>query len=350
VKGPQARFALERSIASGEPDPQSIVFTISWLELPGPKAPKQIGRDASCGTHQVCYLHGYRPARVDGESDDLPVPVPRREYGGPVLVSTALRERRSARGADPPRSGRRPAGYPALLMSGTRAAFSDGLSAMAPLLVGIVPFGLIFGIAAVESGVGPAAGIGLSVLVFAGAAQLATVELIGADTAPVVVVATALVINASHLMYSASLAPHFAGLGKLGRVGIAYGVTDQAYALSITEFGRRPMRPAEKVAFFMGATAALWLTWQVCTIIGIAVGASVPEAWSLDFAVPLVFLALLIPAVADRSSAAAAAAAGAAAALAAGLPFNLGVMIGAVTGVAAGVVTERLLPLRREEG
>lgn len=229
-------------------------------------------------------------------------------------------------------------------MSGTRAAFSNGLTAMAPLLLGIVPFGLIFGVAVVESGIGSGAGIGLSVFVFAGAAQLATVELIGSDTAPAVIVATALVINARHLMYSASLAPQFRGLSRLGRIGVAYLLTDQGYAVSIIEYRRRSLDLRNRVAFYVGAAFALWLTWQVCTVVGIVVGAGVPDAWSLDFAVPLVFLALLVPAVTDRSSAAAAGAAGTVAALAAGLPLNLGVMVGAATGIVAGVITERSLP------
>jgi 4-azaleucine resistance transporter AzlC len=229
-------------------------------------------------------------------------------------------------------------------MSETRTAFSSGISAMAPLLLGIVPFGLIFGVAAVESGVGAGAGIGLSVFVFAGAAQLATVELVGSDTAPAVIVATALIINARHLMYSASLAPQFTGLGRLGRIGVAYLLTDQGYAVSITEYRKHPMSTRQRVAFYLGAAVALWVTWQACTIIGIVLGAGVPEEWSLDFAVPLVFLALLVPAITDRSSAAAAAAAGIIAALAAGLPLNLGIMAGATAGIVAGVVTERSLP------
>lgn len=229
-------------------------------------------------------------------------------------------------------------------MSETRTAFSNGIAAMAPLLLGIVPFGLIFGVAVVESGVGAGAGIGLSVFVFAGAAQLATVELVGSDTAPAVIVATALVINARHLMYSASLAPQFTGLSRLGRVGVAYLLTDQGFAVSITEYRRHPKALRERVAFYVGAALALWVTWQTCTVIGILLGASVPEEWSLDFAVPLVFLALLVPAVTDRSSAAAAAAAGAVAAVAAGLPLNLGVMTGATVGIIVGVITERSRP------
>jgi 4-azaleucine resistance transporter AzlC len=231
-------------------------------------------------------------------------------------------------------------------MSGTRTAFSIGVTAMAPLLLGIIPFGLIFGVAAVESGIGGGAGIGLSVFVFAGAAQLATVELIGSDTAPAVIVATALVINARHLMYSASLAPRFRGLSRWGRIGVAYLLTDQGYAVSITEYRRRHLDLRDRVAFYVGAALALWLTWQICTAVGIVVGAGVPDSWSLDFAVPLVFLALLVPAVTDRSSAAAAAAAGTVAALAAGLPLNLGVMVGAAAGIVAGVITERSLPPR----
>lgn len=235
-------------------------------------------------------------------------------------------------------------------MSETRGAFSRGLSAMAPLLLGVVPFGLVFGVAAVESGIGGGAGVGFSVFVFAGAAQLAAVDLIKSDTAPVIVVATAVVINARHMMYSASIAPYFAGTGRLARIGLGYLLTDQAYAMSITEYARRSLDLRQRVAFYLGAAAALWVTWQVCTIVGVAVGAGVPDGWSLDFAVPLVFLALLVPAITDRPSAAAAAAGGTIAALAAGLPLNLGVLSGALGGIVTGVAAERNLPPSSRSG
>jgi 4-azaleucine resistance transporter AzlC len=231
-------------------------------------------------------------------------------------------------------------------MSEHRTAFRAGITAIAPLLLGLVPFGLIFGVAAQEAGIGPLAGVGMSAAVFAGAAQLAAIDLIGADATPAVIVLTVVVINARFLMYSASLAPHFAGVGWPTRIGLGYCLTDQAYAVSIIEFGRRETTLGERVAFYTAASIGMWTTWVTCTTAGIALGAGVPPEWSLDFAVPLVFLALLVPAISDRSTAVAAATAGAVATAAAGFPFNLGLMTGALAGIAAGVAALRSSPAR----
>jgi len=231
-------------------------------------------------------------------------------------------------------------------MSARRSALAAGATAITPVLLGVAPFALIFGVAAQEAGVGPAAGIGMSAAMFAGASQLAAIDLIAGDAAPAVIVLTALVINTRFVMYSAALAPHFTGTGWATRIGIGYALTDQAFAISIVEFARRPRSLADRVAYYAGASIPMWLVWILGTAAGVALGASVPEDWSLDFAVPLVFLALLVPAVTDRPALAAAVTAGGVAAAAAGLPLNLGLLTGALAGIAAGVATERAAPPR----
>jgi len=117
-----------------------------------------------------------------------------------------------------------------------------GVRDVSPLLLGIVPFGLVAGIAAVNAGLGLAEAVGMSVIVFAGASQLAAIELIGSNAPLAVVVGTAVVINVRMVMYSASIAPHFADYGRRLRAGLAYVLTDQAYALSVAEFERNPER------------------------------------------------------------------------------------------------------------
>jgi predicted branched-subunit amino acid permease len=140
-------------------------------------------------------------------------------------------------------------------------------------------------------------------------------------------------------MYSASLAPYFRELAGRWRAGLAYLLTDQAYALSVTRF--RADEPVERRWFYLGAAAPLWVVWQLCTVAGVLAGARVPESLPLEFAVPLTFLALLVPAVGDRPSAAAAAVAGTVAVVGADLPLNLGLVVGALAGVAVGLLTER---------
>lgn len=223
-------------------------------------------------------------------------------------------------------------------MASRRDSFLEGARAVAPVLVGVVPFGLVAGAAAVGVGLSGLQAVGLSVVVFAGASQLAAIELLGQDAPLAVVALTALVINLRMLMYSASIAPYFRTVATRWRAGLAYLLTDQAYALSVTRF--RAERPVRRRWYYLGAALPLWIVWQLCTVAGVVVGARVPESLPLEFAVPLTFLALLVPAVTDRASAVAAAVGGTGAVVGAGLPLNLGLIAGAVAGVAAGVAVE----------
>ncbi|WP_336336856.1 AzlC family ABC transporter permease [Haloarcula brevis] len=219
------------------------------------------------------------------------------------------------------------------------SAFRRGARDAVPLLLGIVPFGLVAGIAAVNAGFGLPTAVGLSVVVFAGASQIAALELLRQDTPLSVVVATAVVINLRYLMYSASIAPYFREFTARWKAALAYVLTDQAYALSVASY--RSDRPVDRKWYYLGAAVTLWAVWQVTTVAGALLGTGVPDAWGLEFAIPLVFLAILVPAIEDRASAVAAVVGGALAVLGAGLPLNLGLLVGSAVGIAAGVVTER---------
>jgi 4-azaleucine resistance transporter AzlC len=210
-------------------------------------------------------------------------------------------------------------------------------------MVGIVPFGLVAGAAAVGAGLSVLHAMALSVVVFAGASQLAMIELLGRDATLAVVVGTALVINARMVMYSASLAPHFLREDSRWRALMAYVLTDQAFALSVTRYQEGLDGVARKRWYFLGTAFPLWAAWQVCTVVGALAGTQVPAWLPLGFAVPLTFLALLVPAVGSRPTAAAALVGGSVATAGVSLPFNLGLLAGAVSGVLVGtLVAERV--------
>ncbi len=221
------------------------------------------------------------------------------------------------------------------------SAFADGVRAFAPLIIAVIPFGLVFGIVAAGSDVGPWLGGATSVIIFAGAAQLATLQLMDAGAAAAVVIATALTINARHLMYSAALAPAFREFPRVARFVLPYLLTDQAFAISVVRFGQIN-NPAYRQWYFTGAGLGLWVTWQIFTIVGIVVGAQVPDSWSLDFAIPLMFVILLVPTIKGRPELIAAIVGGSVAVIAAGAPYGLGLMIGAISGVIAGVIAQRV--------
>ena len=222
------------------------------------------------------------------------------------------------------------------------AEFRRGMRESLPILLGISPFALVSGVAAVQTGLSPVQAMGLSLIVFAGASQLAALDLLGRDASLLVVVVTAGVINLRMLMYSASLAPHLRSLPGRMRATAAYLLTDQAYAVALARFtgGEAPGSPSGRLWFYLGAAATLWAVWQVGTLAGVLLGRGVPDAWRLEFAVPLVFLAILVPAVEDRATLVAAVVGGGVALGSAGLPLNLGLLAGATAGIAAGLVTE----------
>jgi 4-azaleucine resistance transporter AzlC len=216
-----------------------------------------------------------------------------------------------------------------------------------PILVGVIPFGMIYGVLALAAGLPAGIAQAMSSVVFAGSAQFLAVKLIGAGAPGVVVVLTVFVVNLRHALYSASVAPHFQRLSRPWKGLLAYLLTDEAYAVSITHFNS-PSLPtyipggdeSAKHWYFLGAGLALWGSWQASTAVGIFLGAQVPSSWSLDFTLALTFIALVVPNLKDRASTAAALTAGVTALLAYGFPYKLGLMAAALLGIIIGLWSE----------
>lgn len=203
-----------------------------------------------------------------------------------------------------------------------------------PLLLGVIPFGFITGATAVDAGIPPLQAILMSSLVFAGAAQLAAIELYD-QAAPVgIIVLTAVIVNLRHLMYSASIAPYFNRFSSGWRWVCAYGLTDQTYAVSLTEFQSNSHSPQSSRVFYLGAAVTIWVAYQLSTTAGVVIGARIPSELSLSFAVPLTFIALLFTVIEDRTTTIAALVAGSIGVLSGWLPYELGLLSGALVGVA----------------
>lgn len=231
-----------------------------------------------------------------------------------------------------------------------RADVIAGARSVLPMLVGVIPFGLVAGATPATTGLGGGIAIGLSTFVFAGASQLAAADALADGSTALIAILAACTINLRLLLYSASLAPHVATAPLRTRLLMAYVLTDQAYAVSITRWsgvGEEATRLERKIPYFFGAAFLLWLNWQVCTIVGVLIGSAVPDALPLQFAVPLVFLVLLVPAITSQAAAIAAIVGGSAALLAAELgASHLGVLVGALAGIGAGAVAEMILERR----
>lgn len=207
-----------------------------------------------------------------------------------------------------------------------------------PILVGVLPFGLVFGALGIETGLSPAEVQGLSLFVFAGSSQLVAVQLIGLGAAPVVIILTIFLVNLRHALYSASLSPYLVHLPLRWRLSLAYLLTDEAFAVASPRYRRPDTTHAH--GYTLGAGLALWSCWQLSTALGIVFGARIPESLSLEFALPLTFLAMLIPTLVDRPAWAAAIAGGVLSLLLRGLPYGLGLVVAVVLAVGIGVAVE----------
>ncbi len=222
-----------------------------------------------------------------------------------------------------------------------RSEFLAGVKAELPILVGVLPFGLIYGVLAVDAGLSAVQAQAMSVIVFAGSAQFIMAQLFALGTPASIIVVTAILVNLRHALYSASVAPYVNHLPDRWRLGLAYLLTDEAYAVAINHY-QRGGRLRDKHWYFLGAGLALWTTWQLSTAAGIFLGAQIPASWPLDFFLALTFIALVIPALEDWAAAAAALTAGLVSVLAFNMPFKLGLVVAAFVGIASGMLVEQL--------
>jgi 4-azaleucine resistance transporter AzlC len=228
------------------------------------------------------------------------------------------------------------------MRAGPRTAFLLGVSDSTPFILVIVPFGMLFGLIASEAGWTLAQIMAMTVLVVAGAAQFTAVQLLAENAPTPIVVLTALAVNLRLALYSASLAPHFGAAPLWQRATLAYALVDQNYATAIRRWAMQPMSVAEKVAYFAGTTVLLLPLWYVFSGVGAVAGQAIPEAFALDFALPITFIAMIAPLLRDRPHVVAAATATAASLLLAGLPFSLGIIAAAAVAMAAGAAAEAL--------
>ena len=219
--------------------------------------------------------------------------------------------------------------------------FRLGIRDELPILVGVVPFGMIYGISALSAGIPPASAQAMSSVVFAGSSQFVLVQLVQANAPLAVMLVTGFVVNLRHALYSASLSPYTRRLNLWWKVILSYLLTDEAYAVTITHYSRPDDDPTHKHWYFLGAGLTLWTGWQISTAIGIFFGTQVPPQWGLEFTLPLIFIALVVPALKDRGAVLAAIAAGFTAVLAAGLPFKLGLLTAALVGILVGLWSEK---------
>lgn len=230
-----------------------------------------------------------------------------------------------------------------------RREFLSGAKATIPLIVGAIPFGIIFGTLAEPSGLSALGALAMSLIVFAGSSQFIALGLLAAGAAVPVIIATTFVVNLRHLLYAANLVPKVRHLPQRWRVLMAFGLTDETFAAVSSRYLQSDdTRQAHW--FYLGSFLAMYGNWVFCTALGVGLGELFPDMtnWGLDFAMSVTFIGMVVPYLKDKPMWAAVIVAGAMAIATVALPHKLGLIIAALSGIAVGVSLKLLLKRNAE--
>ena len=177
-------------------------------------------------------------------------------------------------------------------MNSSFKIFLKGIIDVSPLMIPVVPFGLIYGILAIDIGFSPLATMGMSLIVFGGASQIILLQLFSGGASSLVIISSVGAVNSRHLLYGAVISEHVSDLKLIWKIILSYFLIDQAFATSNDYF--KKSKEKNKYFHLVGGGFTCWVVWQSTTFLGIILGASIPEKLGLSFAVPLTFLAILV--------------------------------------------------------
>jgi predicted branched-subunit amino acid permease len=224
-----------------------------------------------------------------------------------------------------------------------RAGAGAGFRAFLPQSIGLIPWGMVTGVAMVGSGLTPVQAMGMNVIVFSGTAQLGTLPLIAAGAPLWLIVATALALNLRFVIFSAGIAGNFQHLRTPARWGIGYLLVDGVFAICLEPMLRNE-NPQWRLGHYLAPSLWAWALWQVSGLIGILFADAAPQTWSLEFMATIALLVLLLPMAGTRPMLVAALTGGAVAIALHGLPLRFGLLTGMVAGILAGFAAERWQP------
>ena len=217
----------------------------------------------------------------------------------------------------------------------------------APFILVLVPFGLLFGVAATEAGLNVAQVMGFSVLVIAGSAQFTALQLMTENAPTVIVVLTALAVNLRMAMYSVAMVPHLGPAPLWKRAIASYLMVDQSYTVAYMAYEENNWSLSQKFAYFWGVLTPLAPLWYGATFAGAVIGSAIPPEYALDFAVPITFLALIAPSLKSLAHVVAAFVSAAGTLALIWVPYNLGLIIAALCALVVGAQVEQWMERRR---
>ncbi|WP_127716276.1 AzlC family ABC transporter permease [Halobacteriovorax sp. HLS] len=170
---------------------------------------------------------------------------------------------------------------------------------MLPISAGVIPFGLVMGSLAYSAKLTLLQTMSMNIFVFAGASQLASVNLLKNETSVIIVIITGLIINLRFVLYSAGLSQYFSRSRILSKIFLSYCITDQSYASLVSNIDKLKSK-TEVFQFYIGTSLMMTLVWQVSVLIGFSYGNILPKSFSLEYAVPLSFVALVMPTIKNK--------------------------------------------------
>ena len=178
-------------------------------------------------------------------------------------------------------------------MLSKKQLFTRGMLDVAPHMLSVIPFGIICGAIGIELGFNPYLVYGLSIIIFAGAAQIVFLQLLSGGASALIAITSVGVINSRHLLYGAVLSEYLEKLPLIKKLLISYLVVDQGFAESI-KFFKKNQNEEYLYYHLIGSGGLLWVCWQIATLAGIILGSFVPEELGLKFAIPLTFIAIVV--------------------------------------------------------
>jgi len=227
--------------------------------------------------------------------------------------------------------------------AGRRSEFFAGARLSLPLVIGAIPFGIIFGALAVTSGLTPAAALGMSLFVFAGSSQFIAASLVAQNTSIGLIVLTTLIVNLRHALYSTTLAPSLRHLSQRWLLPLGFWLTDETFLVTAAHYERKAAAPY-KHWFQLGSSIFMYVNWQICTLAGILAGQTLPDpgSWGLDFAMVVTFLGMLVPQARNKPVFTAILISGGVALLTYNLPNQIGLFLAALAGIVGGILSENI--------
>lgn len=231
------------------------------------------------------------------------------------------------------------------LAQARRAAFVEGMRAFAPAVIATGAWGLVTGVAMVRSGLHVVPALVMSVLVFAGSAQLAALPLMAAAAPVWLVLLAATIVNLRFVIFSAGLQPHLRHLSLGRRLFLGYITGDVPYLLVIRRWigvAANTEQRSERVWFFLGLSFGNALAWHSMSILGILLAYRIPDAWGMEFVGVLALITLVEPVLVNRPAVIGVLVAAVTSVAARHLPLKLSVLVAVVAGVAAAAAAEIL--------